>query len=554
MDTLIGQVINNYEIKEVIGKGGMGIVYRAHHPELETDLAVKVLRAELARQTGFYERFLQEARTAARLDHPNIAKVTNFGQFEGQYYLMMEFISGISLRELLRENKQGIPISDIIQIFLQIADVLAFAHQSGILHRDLKPDNILLTDSIRAHLPYRAVITDFGLVKLAENSLLETQRGISVGTPAYMPPEQCRGEEVDGRADIYSLGVMLYEAVSGKRPYPIRNLFDAAKYHKSGELVPLKALKHDVPIRLDNLVQRMLSPDKKHRPADADEVIRILEQIAGEVGEDVDDVQQSAVHQLLTSSYRTTPELASLRETESKPSGATTEEGESGYAVRVLRDDQKEDRTIPLKPGGRLTVGRRPGLDIVLIHPTVQYVSKEHCEILLRGGQVLIRDLRSTNGSYLNGLRLENDRYYEWPSEQQIQLGPYTLFLVEKKVEMARPATPPSIERPATPVNQPAPEMSCPEGSPAALLLVNNAPVVLGRLDSCDMTLSNPRVSKNHCRVMRRGERVEVTDLNSTNGTFLDTQRLPVNSPVVWQPGVPLRLGTFTVTLALKDI
>ena len=553
MDTLIGQVINNFEIKEIIGKGGMGIVYRAHHPELETDVAVKVLRAELARQPGFYERFLQEARTAARLDHPNIAKVTNFGQFDDQYYLMMEFIDGISLRDLLRDNKQGIPISDIIQIFLQIADVLAFAHQSGVLHRDLKPDNILLTDSIRAHLPYRAVITDFGLVKLAENSLLETQRGISVGTPAYMPPEQCRGEEVDGRADIYSLGVMLYEAVTGKRPYPIRNLFDAAKYHKSGELIPLKALKHDVPIRLDNLVQRMLSPDKKHRPADADEVIHILEKIAGEVGEEVEDVQQSAVHQALTSNFRTSPEINTLRESDSKPSGATTEEGESRFAVRVLRDDHNEDRTLPLRPGGRLTVGRRPDHDIVLIHPTERYVSKEHCEILLQDGRVLVRDLGSTNGSYLNGLRLDKDRFYEWPSDQQVQLGPYTLFVVEKKVDMARPATPPAEERPPTPANLPVPEINCPEGSPASLMLVNNAPVVLGRLDSCDMTLNNPRVSKNHCRIMRRGERVEVTDLNSTNGTFLDTQRLPAGSPVVWQPGVPLRLGVYTVTLNLKE-
>ena len=551
MDSLIGEVINNFQIEEVIGKGGMGIVYRAHHPELQTDLAVKVLRGELARQSGFYERFLQEARTAARLDHPNIAKVTNFGQFEGSYYLMMEFIEGISLRDLLRQNKQGIPLNDIIQIFLQIADVLSFAHQSGVLHRDLKPDNILLTDSIRAHLPYRAVITDFGLVKLAENSLLETQRGISVGTPAYMPPEQCRGEDVDGRADIYSLGVMLYEAVSGKRPYPIRNLFDAAKYHKSGELIPLKALNNDVPIRLDNLVQRMLSPEKKHRPTDADEVIYILEQIAGELGEEVDAPGQSAVHQALDLELPYQPGDRSVAQRlQTEWGDRRRDKGSLALVCASCVMIHNEDRTIPLRSGERLVVGRKPGLDIVLIHPTERYVSKEHCEILLQDGRVLVRDLGSTNGSYLNGLRLDNDRFYEWPGDQQIQLGPYTLFLIEKQVEMARPATPPAEERPATPAGSPAPVISCEDGTPVTLTLENNTPVVLGRLGTCDMTLSNPRVSKNHCRILRRGDRVEVTDLNSTNGTYLESQRLPAGSPVTWKPGTPLRLGTFTVTLS----
>src|SRR5690606_22844729 len=119
--------------------------------------------------------------------------------------------------------------------------------------RDLKPDNILLTESIEPDVPYRAVVTDFGLVKLVNNSILETQKGVSVGTPAYMSPEQCLGKDIDGRTDLYSLGVMIYEACTGQRPFPIRNLFDAVQYHRSGTPVSLKAHLPTVPVQLDNL-------------------------------------------------------------------------------------------------------------------------------------------------------------------------------------------------------------------------------------------------------------------------------------------------------------
>ena len=127
-DEFIGQVINNFEIQDLIGKGGMGIVYRAYHPDLELYAAVKIMRPELAKQPGFYERFLQEARTAARLGHPNIVDVINFGTFHDSYYLMMDYIEGPSLRQLVKENRKGIPLWDAVQISWQIADVLVYAH------------------------------------------------------------------------------------------------------------------------------------------------------------------------------------------------------------------------------------------------------------------------------------------------------------------------------------------------------------------------------------------------------------------------------------------
>ncbi|MDX1613266.1 MAG: protein kinase, partial [Candidatus Promineifilaceae bacterium] len=260
IENLAGKVINNFEIKEIIGKGGMGIVYRAYHPDLQRYAALKIMRPSLANQPGFYERFLQEARTAARLEHPNIVDVINFGRFEDSYYLMMDFIEGPSLREMVNEHKGGMPLWDIAHIGWQIADVLVYSHAAGVLHRDLKPDNILLTHSVRPNRPYRVIVTDFGLVKLGQGGLLETQEGISVGTPAYMSPEQCRGQEVDGRTDVYALGVMLYELATGRRPYPIRGLYDAIKFHNSGKLVAPRALNPNLPAKLDDLIRSMLRP------------------------------------------------------------------------------------------------------------------------------------------------------------------------------------------------------------------------------------------------------------------------------------------------------
>src|SRR5687768_16439381 len=136
MNNLVGHVINNFEIQEIIGQGGMGIVYRAYHPDLQSYAAVKIMRPEYANQPGFYERFLQEARTAARLTHPGIVDVINFGRYQDGYYLMMDYIEGPNLRSLIQEHTSGLPLWDVVQIFLQIAEVLEFSHAAGVLHRD----------------------------------------------------------------------------------------------------------------------------------------------------------------------------------------------------------------------------------------------------------------------------------------------------------------------------------------------------------------------------------------------------------------------------------
>ncbi|MCB0033057.1 MAG: serine/threonine protein kinase, partial [Anaerolineales bacterium] len=168
MDHLIGEVIDNYKLQKIIGRGGMGTVFRAYHSDLQKYAAVKVMNPQLVKQPDSYERFLQEARTAARLDHPNIVNVINFGRLAETYYIMMDYIEGMSLRELIDQNQGGLEVSDVAHIFSQIGHVLLFAHEEEILHRDLKPDNILITED--AETDFKALVTDFGLVKMAKDS------------------------------------------------------------------------------------------------------------------------------------------------------------------------------------------------------------------------------------------------------------------------------------------------------------------------------------------------------------------------------------------------
>lgn len=566
-EAFIGKVINNFQIQEVIGQGGMGIVLRAFHPELQSYAAIKIMRPELARQAGFYERFLQEARIAARLKHPNIANVFNFGAFEESYYLMMDYIEGPSMRQHLRENKTGLPLYEVLQIFVQIADVLDFSHKQGVYHRDLKPDNILLTNSIEPDVPFRAVITDFGLVKLVNNSILETQKGVSVGTPAYMSPEQCLGKEVDGRTDIYSLGVMLYEACTGQRPFPIRNLFDAVQYHRSGTPVSLKAHLPTVPVQLDNLVRRLMAVEIHRRPANAGEVSKALQALMIEMRPE----RPSAAAVIPGTVQEPVPPV-------SEDPGTPPASGiRDPFFIRVAYQDQWEPKTFPL--GAQpLLVGRQAPADIILDKPNERYVSKRHCEILLRNNQVLLRDLGSMNGTFLGDIKLEPDKYYQWAANSTVRFGPFTLALVDNRVPSPPPVkeSPPPQQQPAStaplvgsspvvsPASSPSPApskqsigttqvsvrhfLTCPEGVPNRVV-ISGDPILIGRAPDCSMVLDGPRTSRHHCKVQRRGNLIEVIDLNSTNGTFLQNRRLPANSPVFWDGTTPLIVGSFSVTL-----
>jgi serine/threonine protein kinase len=203
MDHLVGQNLGRYKILSLLGEGGMGAVFKGRDETLKRDVAIKVMSPQLARQANFQERFLQEARTVARLSHPNIVQVYDFGQEASQLYIVMEFISGKSLQhylEELRENEKWIELPEAVRLVRQVLLALDYGHKHGVLHRDLKPDNIMLKVEAADSSSFQPVITDLGLAKLAGGDV-ETQVGTAMGTPAYMSPQRefyCMSWRPDG--------------------------------------------------------------------------------------------------------------------------------------------------------------------------------------------------------------------------------------------------------------------------------------------------------------------------------------------------------------------
>jgi len=204
---------DEFTVGALLGEGGFAAVFRVHDAALNRDVAIKVLDLGLTPSPALAERFVREARTIAHLEHANIVPIYKVGGFKNEVlYIVMRCVDGPSLRQLL-EKQRRLTIGDAARIARQVADALAYAHGRGIVHRDVKPDNILIDST------GRVVVTDFGIAKAAEAAASQlTTEGMVVGTPQYMSPEQATGERTDGRSDIYSLGVVLYQMLAGSRP------------------------------------------------------------------------------------------------------------------------------------------------------------------------------------------------------------------------------------------------------------------------------------------------------------------------------------------------
>src|SRR5262245_44818203 len=212
-DPRIGSDFLGYRIEALLGRGGMSVVYRARHTALDRNVALKLLAPELAEDARFRERFLRESKLAASLDHPSIVPVYDAGEVEGQLYIAMRYVEGSDLGQLLREEGALEPRRALLLVG-QLADALDFAHGRGLVHRDVKPSNALL--DLREH----AYLADFGLTKTASDRSAAAVTGRIVGTVDYAAPEQIEGRPVDGRADVYSIGCLLYECLVGVVPFP----------------------------------------------------------------------------------------------------------------------------------------------------------------------------------------------------------------------------------------------------------------------------------------------------------------------------------------------
>src|SRR5260221_8143094 len=261
-----GQMLGAYRIISQVGQGGMATVYKAYQPSMDRNVAINVLQRQLAETPEFVTRFQQEARIIARLEHPHILPVFDYGESDGVTYFVMRYLEAGTLKSRMEAGR--LSLTEIDRLFTQLAEALAYAHSHGIIHRDLKPANALVDEQGNLFL------TDFGIAKLLESASPRlTQTDAIMGTPAYISPEQARAQTVDQRSDIYSLGVILYEMVTGRVPFTADTPLAVILMHVSDPLTLPSILKPDIPEPIERVILKALAKEPNDRYANATELL-----------------------------------------------------------------------------------------------------------------------------------------------------------------------------------------------------------------------------------------------------------------------------------------
>lgn len=417
MTNMVGEEIGHYRIDRFIGDGGMGSVYQAYDLRLERAVALKLMHPHLARHQEFRARLAVEARAAARLDHNSIVKVYELGEFGKDLYLVMEYVGGGSLRQhlqRLQSRQRFLPLDQGLQIGRQIAEALGYAHERGVIHRDVKPGNIILKqmgkpDNSGDH-PFRAILTDFGLVKVLGNEPL-TKAGTAWGTPIYMSPEQCAGHPPDPRSDLYSLGVVMYELVTGRLPFEMNSLSEAIAIHTRGMMpIAVRELRGDAPANIGEMIDIALAKNPKRRFSTGYEMAEALVALRNQVLK-----RPESSGEILFA----------------KPEPVQQETGDK-YQLRI-NGPGKANSPVPLETT-TLMIGRDDVNDIVLDD---QGVSRTHARLEWRRQGWQLTDLGGLNGTWLDGQRMVNDRPESLAAGSTFRIGPFTLRLEMRKVSPA---------------------------------------------------------------------------------------------------------------------
>ena len=426
----LGQQIGTYRLDALLGEGGMGSVYQAYDLNLQRKVALKLMAPRLARNEGFRARFLQEARAAARLDHPSIIRILHFESLPDLLYLVMAYVPGPNLRRYVSHRVTGeapLPLAEVLGLTAQVADALGYAHQQGIVHRDIKPDNLLLQplpgQAVDGEPELRVIVTDFGLAKLQYGGI-QTQTGAFMGTLPYMSPEQCQGGELDGRSDLYSLGVVLYQLVTGRLPFDVKSPTEALHQHVN-VVPPVPAqLRPGLPDPVNALLLRALAKEPADRFRHGEAMATALRAAALEL-QDWDEATLTPLPQSMTPlPPSSVTQAGGVSQSQADPALNSAAISDLRSLDHLLLAKPGEDsRAIPLQQD-RIIGGRDEGCDVRLDD---ELVAAEHFRLQRSESGWQVVDLNSETGTFLQSNRLLAGVAEPWEPGQTLRIGRHSL-------------------------------------------------------------------------------------------------------------------------------
>ena len=409
-DKFVGSMIGPYQLVEFIGEGGMAKVYRALHPELQRYAAIKILHNHFSRDEVFLQRFKNEAKNLAMLRHPNIVQVYDASISNNFPYIVMEYIKGKSLAEFIHEYNQKqarIPITYALRITYSIGLALAFAHQNKIIHRDVKPGNVILEES------GRVVLTDFGLAQLGQEE--DKKKDEVEGTPAYISPEQALGRSVDARADQYSLGVIFFELLTGRKPFNENDPVNMAISHVTHEVPSPQEFVPEIPDDVANIVIKATQRNPSGRFTSMNDFLQQLTKVR----------IKTKTAKLPTASLKNL-KLSSDRVASWAPPNKQVEQTSPTVSLHFVDTGQVMD----LQLNREYMIGRKhksqpilPDIDLSPFNAYEWGISRLHASLTVRMNDVTITDLGSSNGTWHAGKRISANQAYALKHGDVVHLG-----------------------------------------------------------------------------------------------------------------------------------